>query len=145
MLSPVYTVTIVLLGKEEKKETGWFVFIMLYILHDEPNERILQNQKTILNITDLEPEEGEGDESSTKISTIFYIFIMVQYQKDSNELNTQNTDLWSYRSTSLVRVYKIPTAEKFLLSENKFILFLCSITALHTASWMFLSSHAISQ
>lgn len=44
---------------------------MLYILHDEPNQRILQNQKTILNITDLESEEGEGDESSTKISAIF--------------------------------------------------------------------------
>lgn len=61
---------------------------MLYILHDEPNERILQNQKTILNIIDLEPEEEEeGDGSSNKISAIFYIFIMVQYQKDSNELN----------------------------------------------------------
>ena len=81
MLSTGYTLTIVLLGQEEKKDTGWFVCIMLYILHDEPNERILQNQKTILNITDLEPEEGEGDESSTKISAIFYIFITAQYQK----------------------------------------------------------------
>jgi len=51
---------------------------MLYILHDKPNERILQNQKTILEITDWEPEEGEGDESSTKLSAIFYIFITVQ-------------------------------------------------------------------
>jgi hypothetical protein len=54
---------------------------MLYILHDEPNEIILQNQKTLSNINELEPEEGEGDESSTIISAIF---IMVQYQKDSN-------------------------------------------------------------
>jgi len=61
---------------------------MLYILHDEQNERILQNQKTILNITDLEPEEGEGDESSKKISAIFYTFNIVLYQKDFNELNT---------------------------------------------------------
>ena len=88
MLSTGYTVTIVLQGQEKKKETGWFVCIMLYILHDEPNERIPQNQKTICNITDLESEEGEGDESYTKISAMFYIFIMVQYQKDSNELNT---------------------------------------------------------
>jgi len=87
MLSTGYTATIVLLGQEErKKETGWFVCIMLYILHDKPNERILQNQKTILKITDWEPEEREGDESSTKISAIFYIFITVQYKKDSNEL-----------------------------------------------------------
>lgn len=88
MLSTGYTVTIVLLGQEEKKETGWFDCIMLHILHDEPKERILQNQKTIWNITDLEPEAGEGDEGSTKISAIFYNFIMVQYQKDSNDLNT---------------------------------------------------------
>jgi hypothetical protein len=89
MSSTDYTVTIVLLGQEEKKkESGWFVCIMLYILHNEPNEIILQNQKTILNITDLEPKEGEGDESSTKISAIFYIFIMVQYKKDSSKLNT---------------------------------------------------------
>jgi hypothetical protein len=53
---------------------------MLYILHDEPNERILYTQKTKLNITDLESEEGGGDESYTKISAIFYILIMVQYQ-----------------------------------------------------------------
>jgi hypothetical protein len=61
---------------------------MLYILHDKPNERILQNQKTILKITDWEPEEGEEDESSNKISAIFYIFVTIQYQKDCNELNT---------------------------------------------------------
>jgi hypothetical protein len=47
------------------------------MLHDEPSERILQNQKTIWHITELEPEEGEGDESSTIISANFYIFIMV--------------------------------------------------------------------
>jgi hypothetical protein len=47
---------------------------MLYSLLDEPNERILQNQKTIWNITDLESEEGEGDESSTKISAILLYF-----------------------------------------------------------------------
>lgn len=89
MLSTDYTVTIVLLGKEEeKKESGWFVCIMLCILHNELNEIILQNQKTIMNIADLEPEEREGDESATKVSAFFYIVIMVQYKKDSNKLNT---------------------------------------------------------
>jgi hypothetical protein len=93
MPSTSYTAKNVSLGKEEEEEKEEEILVKMSAsgstFYITPNDKILQKQEIIFNIADFEPEGGEEAEISSKTSAIFYIFIMVEYQEDSNMLKTQ--------------------------------------------------------